>query len=221
VLFVLFAFAVVAVGAADAATSPKALRAAILRATSAKHSVHYVTASSGLGERIRMVSDVAANRGVQRVTFSRSGKTGHATTLLVNSTAYIYADAFALQEYMRFPASFASHYAEKWISIPRTSRYYQPAARDVTLGSFISDGLPRQHLSVIRATVGGRTLRGLRGTAPEGGTLTLYVPLSGSPLPVAGREVVKAVNLTSRVSMSRWNEPVRLKAPAHVVPIPS
>lgn len=221
VLFVLFACAVVTVGAADAATSPKALRAAILRATSAEQSVHYVTASSGLGERIRMVSDVAANRGIQRVTFTRNGQTGHATTLLLRSTAYIHADAFGLQEYMRFPTSVASRYAGKWISIPRSSRYYQPAARDVTLGSFIRDGLPRRHLSVIRGTVGGRPLRELRGTAPEGGTLTLYVPMSGSPLPVAGKEVVKALQATSRVTMSRWNEPVRLKAPAHAVPLPN
>lgn len=168
-----------------------------------------------------MVSDVAGNRGIQRVTFSRSGKTGHATTLLVNSTAYIRADAFALREYMRFPASFASRYAGKWMSIPRTSRYYQPAARDVTIGSFISDSLPQRHLSVVRGTVGGRTLRGLRGTAPEGGTLTLYVPTSGSPLPVAGKEVVAALSVTSRVVMSRWNEPVRVQAPAHAEPLPN
>jgi len=127
--------AVAAAGAAGAATSPKALRAAILKAASAKHSVHYVVGSRP-GSRIKMVSDVAANRGIQRVTFSKSGRTGHATTVVVKSTAYVRGDAFALHAYMRLPASFAARYAGKWIAIPHTSPLYRPEAIDVTFGIF-------------------------------------------------------------------------------------
>jgi hypothetical protein len=220
-LFLLVTFAACTVGSADAAVSPLAVRAAILKAASAKHSVHYVTLSAKPGARMTMVSDVAADRGIQRVTFSLSGRTGHATTLVVKSTVYIRGDAFALHAYMRFPTTFASRYAGRWLSIPRTSPVYRPAAIDVTFASFISDALPRHHLAVVRGMVGGRKLIGLRGTAPEGGSLTLYVPTSGSLLPIEGKEIVRgAHHATSRVSMSRWNEPVRVHAPAGAIPLP-
>jgi len=199
-LLVVVVCAVAAAGAAGAATSPKALRAAILKAASAKHSVHYVVVGSRPGSRIKMVSDVAANRGIQRVTFSKSGRTGHATTVVVKSTAYVRGDAFALHAYMRLPASFAARYAGKWIAIPHTSPLYRPEAIDVTFGSFINDGVPQHHLSLVSGIVGGRRLKGLRGTAPEGGILTLYIRASGRPLPVEGKEVVRgAYPATSRV----------------------
>ena len=50
--------AAVSAAVALAAQSPQQLRTAILRAASARHSVHYVTTSSIPGHVIRMVADV-------------------------------------------------------------------------------------------------------------------------------------------------------------------
>jgi hypothetical protein len=221
-LIVLVACTTAVAGAADAATSPQSLRAAILRTASAKHSVRYVTVSSDDGARLRMVSDVARSEGIQRVTFSKNGRTGHATALVVRSTAYIRGDAFTLHAYMQFPRSFASRYAGKWISIPHASPLYRPVAIDVTFGSFISHALPQGHLSIVSRTIGGRKLKGLRGAAAEGpGILTLYVPTSGNPLPVVGKAVSSGAHpVRSTVSMSRWGEKLRLAAPAHATPLP-
>lgn len=219
---VVVACTVAVTGTADAGMSPRALRSAILKAALAKHSVHYVTVSTVLGARTTMVSDVAADRGIQRVTFSRAGRTGHATTMVVKSTAYIRGDAFALRAYMHLPKSFASHHEEEWISIPHTSPVYRLATIDVTFKSFISDSVPQHRLSVVRGTAAGKKLRGLRGRARKSGTLTVFVPMTGPRLPVQGRDVVRgAYPATSRVRMSHWNEPVRLKAPAHSVPLRS
>jgi hypothetical protein len=220
-VLVVVACTVAAVGTADAAISPRALRSAILKAALAKHSVHYVSVSTVLGARTKVVSDVAADRGIQRVTFSRKGRTGHATTMVVNSTAYVRGDAFALRAYMQLPKSFASHHAGQWISIPHTSPVYRLATIDVTFKSFIGDSVPRHRLSVVRGTVAGKRLRGLRGKAHgRTGTLTVFVPMSGPKLPVAGRRVVRgAYPITSRVRMRRWNESVHVKAPAHAVPL--
>jgi hypothetical protein len=217
---IVVACAVAAVGGAYAAMSPQALRAAIFKAASAKHSVHYVTVSSSSRGRSTMVSDIAADRGIQRVTFSNGGRTGHVTMLVVGSTAYIRGDAFTLHGYMAFPPSLASRYAGRWILIPHTSPLYGPVAIDVTFGSFVRDAMPQGHLTIVAGTVGGRKVRGLHGTAREGGTLTLYVPTSGSLLPLEGKETVRApIAASSRLTMSRWNEPVRVSAPAHAVPL--
>ena len=211
---------VAAVGAADAAMSPRALRSAILKAVSATHSVHYVGVSTVLGARATMVCDVAGDRGVQRVTFSRKGRTGHATIIVVKSTAYIRGDAFALRGYMHLPKSFASHHAGQWISILHTSPVYRLATIDATFKSFIADSVPQHHLSVVSGKIAGRKVRGLRGRASKAGTLTVYVRARGSQLPVERRDVVRgAYPATSRVRMSRWNEPVRVKAPSHAIPL--
>lgn len=117
----MLACATAAVGVADAATSPTALRTAILKAELAKQSLHYVTATSQAGLRVRDVADVARDRGIQRFTMlSKSGKTGHLTILVVHSTAYFHGDAFALHA-LGFQTSFASAVAGKWISIPHDS----------------------------------------------------------------------------------------------------
>lgn len=219
---VLVACGAAAAGVADAANSPASLRTAILRAVSAKHSVRYVTVSSGGGARMKMVSDVAGREGIQRVTFSKNGRTGHATTLVVKSTGYIRGDAFTLHAYMGFPTSFASQFAGQWISIPPTSPLYRPVAIDVTFGSFVSHALPKGHLTLVSDSIQGTRLRGLRGTSVEGpGTLTIYVPTSGNPLPVEGKAVSSGAHPgTSTISLSRWNERVRVQAPTQATPLP-
>jgi hypothetical protein len=220
---VVVACTVAAAGTADAATSPRAraFRSAILKAALAKHSVHYVTVSTVLGARTKTIGDVAGDRGIQRVTFSRKGKRGHATTIVARSTAYVRGDVFALRAYMHLPKSFASHHAGQWISIQHTSPVYRFATTDLTFRSFIGDSVPDHRLSVVRGRVAGKTLRGLRGKARgRSGTLTVFVPRSGPRLPVQGKDVVRgAYPATSRVRMSHWNEPVRVKAPAHAVPL--
>jgi hypothetical protein len=208
------------VSAAGAATSPKALRAAILKAELAKHSVHYVTVSSASGGRHgREVTDVARNSGIQRISFAQKGKTGQETTIVVHSTGYLHGDAFALHA-MGFPKSFVSRYAGKWLLIPHSSPLYAPLALDVTLGSFVRNGVPRGRLTLVSGTVGGEAVRGLRGTAPAtegGGTFTIYVPKSGPPLAIEGTDVGGAQSSTARVTLSHWNEPVHVHAPAHAV----
>jgi hypothetical protein len=194
----------------------------MLKAESAQRSVHYVTATSQVGGsqggvRARDVADVARDRGVQRWTVSsKSGKTGHLTIELVHSTAYVNGDAFGLQ-WAGFGA-LPPGYAGKWLLIPRDSSIYALVARNVTIGSFARDSVPGSHLSVVTGTVGGRTLKGLRGTAPQGGVLTTYVHEGGTFLPVAGIEVERGARVgLGHVTLSDWNEPVHVQAPTHSV----
>jgi hypothetical protein len=194
----------------------------MLKAESAQRSVHYVTATSQVGGsqggvRARDVADVARDRGIQRWTVSsKSGKTGHLTIELVHSTAYVNGDAFALR-WAGFGA-LPPNYAGKWLSISHHSSLYPLVARNVTIGSFARGCVPGSRLSLVTGTVGGRTLRGLRGTAPEGGVLTTYVKKSGTLLPVAGIEIERGARVgLGHVTLSDWNEPVHVQAPIHSV----
>lgn len=209
------------VGAADAATSPKTLRAAILKAELAQHSVHYVTTTlragaTKAGIRARDVADVARDRGIQRWTVSSKGrKLGHIQFLVVHTTAYVRGDtAFALGW-----GGFPHLHPGKWYAIPPNSQIYPLVARNVTLGSFARDVVPAHHLAVVSGTFRGRTLRSLRGWAPEGGVLTIRLRKGGLPLPVAGTEVERGIEVgLGHVALSDWNEPVHLAAPTHAPP---
>jgi hypothetical protein len=216
------ACALAAVGGADAATAPKALRAAILKAELAQRSVHYVTTTSRpeaaivVGVRTRDVADVARNRGIQRwKVFWFGGRTGHLTIRLVHSTVYFRGDAVGVLWIGLSPSSSAG----RWFSIRHNSVAYSTFARNLTIGSFARDVVPDSHLSLVRGTVGGRTVRGLRGAAPEGGVLTTYVPEGGTSRPAEAIEVEHGAQFgIGHTTLTNWNEPVHVKAPAHSVP---
>ena len=209
------ACAIAAVGSAYAAPSPLALRAAILEAEGAEHSVRWVSFLTQGGMRMRQVTDVARNRGIQRVTFSKGGQTGHETTLLVGAAVYLHGDVFALRE-LGLSTSQAARYAGKWISFHHGAKGYALLARDLTVASIAMDDLARTHLSIVGGRVGGRTMKGLRGTSREGITETTYVPKSGPPLPVEAIGVEHPG--IGHATFSRWNEPVHVRAPAHSTP---
>ena len=216
------AVAAVATSVAFAARSPRQLRAAMLAAASARHSVHYVSTTSAGGDSIRMVADVGPARGIQRITVTKGTQSGPATVLVVGGPAYIRGNVFTLQNFFPFTQSQATRYAGDWISIPPSSGAYATVATDATFASFLADLLPGKHLAVVRATVAGRKAVGLRGTARQGRLTvieTIYAPASGKPLPFAEKAVAAGVPGGSLVRMNHWNEPVHLAAPANAVPI--
>ena len=208
----------VAAALSGAAQSPKALRASILSAARAKHSVRYTT-TGGRGQvRERMVADVAAGRGIQRIAFTKSGRTGHVTVEVVNKTAYIRGDAFTLHNYMEFTTSQASRYAGHWIALLHTSRAYATVAAAVTFSSFLAELQPKgKALRIVSGTVGGKTAVGVRSSFDQHGlrlVSTLFARPGADRLPVEEKDVVPGKNASSVVTMSRWNERVRVKAPA-------
>lgn len=217
-----FAVSGVMAAAAFAAESPTQLRAAMLRAASARHSVHYVSRSSASGHTIRMVSDVGRGRGIQRITFTSQGHSGPATVLVARRTAYIRGNAFTLQNFYGFTNAQAARYAGKWISVPSAHPAFSDLTADATFASFLDDLLPKKHLKLAKATIAGKKVVGVRGTVRQGGlTLveTVFAPARGTPLPIEAKAAPSGKPGASLTRMSRWNEPVRLSAPAHAIPI--
>lgn len=170
-----------------------------------------------------MVCDVARDRGIQRISITKGGKTGHVTVLVVHDTAYIRGDAFAMHAYMGFSSSQASRYHGRWISISRGFPSYPTVAAAVTLASFVHElDLRGSSLTVVSGTIGGRKVVGVRRTGKVEGlhtVETLYAQAHGARLPVTLIQVAPAKGYRDTLKMSGWNEPVHVTAPTHAVPI--
>lgn len=216
------AIAVVAASVALAAQSPKQLQNAILAAARAQHSVHWVRTDHAKTSG-RMVCDVANDRGIQRISITKGGRTGHVIVLVVHRTAYIRGDAFAMHAYMGFSTTQASRYHGRWISIPHSFPSYGTVAAAVTLPSFVHHlGFNGSSLSAVTGTFGGRKVTGVRRHARFEGlptVETMYARAHGTPLPVAVVQVAASKGYRDTLTMSHWNEAVHVSAPAHPVPI--
>jgi hypothetical protein len=222
VLALVVAAALVAAAVTFAAQSPQQWRAAMLRAASARHSVHYVSSSSEPGRTIHLVSDVGPGRGIQQISLTKSGKSGRARVLVVDRSAYIRGDAFMLHVYFGFTQAQASRYRNTWISSAHGDPGYGAFSADATFASFLHYLLPQRDLRLVTSTVAGRKVVGVRGKARQGSLRlveTVYAPARGTPLPFDEKAVVVGHPGTSMTRIGRWNEPVHVTAPPHAVPI--
>jgi len=222
VVLLAIASAAAAATVALAAQSPTQLRASIFAAARAKHSVHYVALTVS-AFRMRIVGDVAGNRGIQKITFVKGSQSGHLTVKVVRRTAYLRGDAFTLHQYLGFTTSQASTYHGKWISIPSASPAHATIAAAVTFRSFLSELYPKgKNLVGVKGSVDGDHVVGVRVARRQAGlnvVTTLYARGHGTPLPLKRRELASGRGYSSSTTIGRWNEPVHVRAPAHAVPI--
>jgi hypothetical protein len=111
-----------------AAGSPSSLLAAILAAARAQRTVHYVSIARLATIRVVQVADVGATDGIQRIKYTKAGRTGGVTVIVSAHRAYVRGDAFVLVNYMGFKALASARYANRWVSIPPGDRDYAAVA---------------------------------------------------------------------------------------------
>ena len=214
-LAALLGAAVVAAAPAGAALSPERVLSAALANARAQRSVHYVSTGSSATVAVQMVCDAARDRGIQRITFHKAGKTGHATVLVVANTAYVRSDQFALINYFGFSISAGKRDAGRWLKIPSSAPSYPTISEAVRLNSMLAElALPKPLLRLPQSAVEGQRVIGLRNSAVESGhrvMRTVYVSAVGLRLPVA--ELTQGGGNQGRVLLSHWNERVRVSAP--------
>ena len=219
------AVAVVVVQTAGSAT-PAGLYRAMRVAGEQQRSVHYTSVEEcgcASAAQITQAADVAADQGIQRITVTAAGQTGHVTVLVVGGSAYVLGDAFALTNYMGYKPDAAATYAGQWILIPPTDGDFQAVAADVTLPSSIDDVyIPAPVVSGAVRTMNGKKVVRLSGTRAASANspslaVSVYVRAKGLPLPV--REDVVYGHSRSTTTFSRWNERVRIATPPNATPI--
>jgi hypothetical protein len=213
--------AAVAAAVALAAQSPKALRASIFAAARRQHSVHYVEHAVAPRLRQTMVADVAGNRGIQKVTFTLQGKKGQFTVRVVKRIAYVRGNPLGLES-AGLTAADAARYQGRWVLIPPSNHLYSDLAADVTMPTFLHDIYPRAPLTLVRTTIGSKEITGVHGINRESGITFLEALFPDSKLrPLGVTDVDKKDGFADVTNMSRWNEAVHVKAPAHAVRISS
>jgi hypothetical protein len=195
----------------------------MLSAGEQQRSVHVTSVQSVGTERIVELADSGSTQGIQRITFTYNAQIGHVTVLVIGETAYVRGDSFTLTNYMRYRPDAATTYSGQWIQIPRTDPDFKRVSRDVTLPSSVGDlSIPPPLRLSPNRELNGRAVTGVTGTqgaTPNAAAITvsLYARPSGIPLPVE-QDVVQGGYL-ARVTFSRWNERVRIAAPANAIPI--
>jgi hypothetical protein len=209
-----------------AAQSPRELRAAIFATAKKQHSLHYVERDSAAGLRQTMVSDIARQRGVQKIGFTLSGNgrtaKGQFTVRVVSSLVYFRADQIAMRYYLGFTAAQTAAYHDKWIVVRPGQHRYKALATAVTLPSFLHEIYPSAPLALAKTSIGGRNYTGVRGIndTEGGGFKFVETVFPDSKLrPFAVSAVDRGKGFVSAVRISRWNQAVRVTAPADAVPI--
>lgn len=188
----------------------------------ARGSVHLVE-SVRLSASVKgtISGDMAAHDGQQ--DFRISG-VGDMRVELVGGIAYVTGSKQALVDIAGLSAAVAAKAGTHWVSVPPSSGGYAMIAGGVTLSSALSEFTPRGALKALgSSSIDGQAVLGIRGAAgPKGETVTMYVSRSNKPLPV---RVVFAVSsgaiAVGTIDLSRWNEPLSIKAPSGALPIDS
>jgi hypothetical protein len=205
-----------------AAQSPRALRNSIVAAARSEHSVHWEGDDIVGGARVSTGADVNATEGAQQVTFYLGKTKAHITIRVVDHTAYVKGDALGLRLNLDLTSTQASKYAGQWISIPKTDKLYAGTAQADTLGSLISSIVPHGRLKAFSAKVHGLRVIGVRSVHGKGKKKTLQIlgaRARGKRLPIEEDELTPGMKTISHTTLSRWNETVRVTAPAQAVPI--
>jgi hypothetical protein len=213
---------VVGAAAAYAAQSPKALRASMLRAAEAQHSVHYATHEVAGNALLTLTGDVAVADGRQHVNFKAGKQTGQITILVLDDTVYVEGDLNGLELLQGLTKSQASTYAGQWISIAKGDKSYGKTAAEVTLGSFVQSITPHGRLGIFKGKVRGTRVVGVHAISGKGKKKKLQVldaRAHGKPLPLEEDDFAPGEQYIAHTAMSKWNESVQVQAPASSTPI--
>lgn len=209
-----------------AAQSPKALRAGIFAAAKKQHSLHYVEQAAAPGLRQTMVSDVGGTRGSQKISFELPGKNGQTekgqfTVRVVKPMVYFRADTVAMQDYLGFTAAQTAAYHGKWIAVRPGQDKYKDLAASVTMSSFLHDIYPAAPLRLVTASIGGHKVTGVAGTNRQSAGIKFRTAVfpDSKMRPLAVSDVETSKRFIDGLKISRWNEAVRVTAPANAVPI--
>jgi hypothetical protein len=207
---------------AYAAQSPNALRASILAAARAQHSVHWSAKDVVGNVLVTSGADVTADAGIQRVHFQLGTQKSRVEIVVINDTAYVQGDATGLELNLGLTKAQATQYAGQWISIPKGDKLYATTSEGDTVGSLVDAITPHGRLSSIATKVHGARVIGVRGISGTGKKKTaevLVTRATGKRLPIESDSFTPGTGYADHTTFSKWNEPVHVQAPASSTPI--
>ena len=217
-----------AAGAASTTTTTSAGNAAAtakydaaIKAVGSK-GVHFSSVAKQNGATLTVTGDAGSTSGAQTLVVKNKNVTERMTAKVVGSTGYVNGNQAALADVIGLTKAEAKKYSGKWLSFPTSN-----TSLAELVGGLLSSEVSKE-LEVSgpytfgkSATVAGQQATGILGSvATESGSkvpVMVYVPASGSPLPI--QEVTNAGNaggasaIHGTVTFSNWGEDKPQSAP--------
>ena len=197
-------------------------RAAMIRAGSVRATGGGTTSIPGVGKATLTESDYSNETSGSQVlsmvsSRARPGQLPSATTLDVDGTVYVDADAPFWSSSVGLGGAVAAQVADRWVQVPRSSRVYGPAVADLTMSSLTQDLFSGKsyHKGSVTTIDGVRAVKiTYTNSGQDAGPVTCYVAVGGTHLPVS----VAIGGLVLR--LGSWGSSVPVAAPAGALPLP-
>lgn len=194
--------------------SPTNAEVAVTTAIRNAVAVHMVIKVTQSGSTTTQILDAATTGG--RRVIDVAGST--ATILVTHQAGYLRAPGQILQADFGLSSSVAATDAGKWLSFPAGTSGYQALANGVTVGTLAQEVALSSVSRKTHSPINGVNVTALIGKS-LGGSLELYVPLSGQPLPIAGIVTIQGASVN--LFFSNWGEKVDLTPPSGSIPFPT
>ena len=162
--------------------------------------------------------------GVKDGTFSGVSNLGGTVArggAVLNGKVYLTGNAAGFNQFFGFSKTGASAAVGKWVSVPRTSKFYQALSFRLTMGTavqYLALGRSLQPLAPTR--VRGWAVNAVRETGKTNGVNlveTVYIRAKGTPLPV---EVLLSIGgFPATIVYSNWGRPPKASVPHKSVPL--
>jgi hypothetical protein len=187
---------------------------AALKAVGTK-GVHFSSVAKQDGATLSVSGDAGTTSGAQTLTVTRGKVTEHLTARQIGSTGYVTGNEAALEDVIGLTKAESKKYANRWLSFPTSNTglaelvgglLSSEVAKELEIGGPYTLGKS--------TTVAGKKVAAVTGSVAtqSGGKVTvlLYIPTSGSPLPlqevtnpgkVGGSSAIHGV-----VTFTNWGE---------------
>jgi hypothetical protein len=185
--------------------------------------VHFSSLAKQNGATLAVNGDAGTTSGAQTLVVKNKNVTERMTARVVGSTGYVTGNEAALQDVIGLTKAESTKYAGKWLSFPTSN-----TGLAELVGGLISSEVAKEleiggpYTFGKSATVAGQKANAILGSvSTESGTkvpVLLYIPASGSPLPI--QEVTNSGSSGSAsaihgvVTFSDWGENKSQTAPS-------
>jgi hypothetical protein len=197
-------------------------RAAMVRAGSVRATGRGTASIPGVGKATLTESDYSNGTSGSQVLSMASGRTRpgqlpSATTLDVDGTVYVDADAPFWSSSVGLDSAEAAQVADRWEQVPPSSPVYGPAAADLTMSSLTQDLFSGKsyHKGAVGRIDGVRSVKiTYTNSGQDAGPVTCYVAVGGTHLPVSVAIGGLVLHLGS------WGSSASPAAPVGATPLP-
>ena len=162
--------------------------------------------------------------GVKDGTFSGVSNLGGPVArggAVLNGKVYLTGNAAGFNQFFGFSKAGASAAVGKWVSVPRTSKYYQALSFRLTMGTAVQYlALGRSLESLAPTRVRGLAVDAVRETGKTNGVNlveTVYIRAKGTPLPVEA--LLSIGGFPATIVYTNWGRPPRAVVPRKSVPL--